>query len=49
MSITDAIKTFRAIRQFTDQPLSDEEVTEILNAGRRAQSSMPRCKGTSTR
>jgi nitroreductase len=39
MSITDAIKTFRAIRQFTDQPLNDEEVTEILNAGRRAQSS----------
>jgi nitroreductase len=27
------------VRKFTDQPLADEDVTTILNAGRRAQSS----------
>jgi len=39
MNVTDAIRTKRAIRLFTEQPLSDEVVTAILNAGRRAQSS----------
>jgi nitroreductase len=29
----------RAVRHFTDQPVSDEAVRAILNAGRRAQSS----------
>jgi nitroreductase len=39
MNVADAIRTKRAIRLFTDQPLPDEAVTAILNAGRRAQSS----------
>lgn len=39
MNVTDAIRTKRAIRLFTNQPLPDEAVAAILNAGRRAQSS----------
>jgi len=38
MELAEAIKTFRAVRQFTDQALDDETVRAILNAGRRAQS-----------
>jgi nitroreductase len=38
MNISDAIRTKRAVRQFLDQPLPDEAVRAILNAGRRAQS-----------
>jgi nitroreductase len=39
MTVEEAIRTMRAVRQFTDQPLADEDITAILNAGRRAQSS----------
>jgi nitroreductase len=39
MKVSEAIRTKRAIRQFKDQPLTDEEVHSILNAGRRSQSS----------
>ena len=39
MDVIEAIRTKRAIREFTDQPLSDEDIRTILNAGRRAQSS----------
>lgn len=39
LSVAEAIRTKRAVRQFADQPLKDEEVFAILNAGRRAQSS----------
>jgi nitroreductase len=39
MNVHHAIKTKRAVRQFTDQPISDELVLQIVNAGRRAQSS----------
>jgi nitroreductase len=39
MNVYDAIRAKRAIRHFTDQPLPDEVVTTILNAGRLAQSS----------
>jgi nitroreductase len=39
MDVIEAIRTKRAIREFTDEPLSDEEVRTILNAGRRSQSS----------
>jgi nitroreductase len=39
MNVSEAIRTKRAVRQFKDQPLPDEVVTVILNAGRRAQSS----------
>ena len=39
MSVADAIRTKRAVRQFSDEPLPPEAVQSILNAGRRAQSS----------
>jgi nitroreductase len=39
MDVSEAIRMKRAVRQFKDQPLSDEEVHTILTAGRRAQSS----------
>lgn len=39
MNVHEAIQTKRAIRQFTNQPISDELVRQIVNAGRRAQSS----------
>ena len=39
MDVWDAIRTKRAVRKFTDQPLPDEVVNQILNAGRRSQSS----------
>jgi nitroreductase len=39
MNISDAIRQKRAVRQFKDQPLPQEAVLAILNAGRRAQSS----------
>jgi len=39
MTAYDVIRAKRAIRQFTDQPLTDEVTQTILNAGRLAQSS----------
>lgn len=39
MNVSEAIRTKRAVRQFTEQPLPPEVMTAILNAGRRAQSS----------
>jgi nitroreductase len=39
MKVLEAIRTKRAVRQFTDQPVPDDLIREILNAGRRAQSS----------
>jgi len=39
MNVSDAIQTKRAVRQFTQQPLPEETVRAILNAGRRSQSS----------
>lgn len=38
MNVHDAIQTKRAVRKFTDQPISDQAVRQIVNAGRRAQS-----------
>jgi len=38
MNVSEAILLKRAVRQFTDQPLPEEAVHAILNAGRRAQS-----------
>lgn len=38
MDVLDAIKTKRAVRQFTDAPIPAEVARAILNAGRRAQS-----------
>ena len=39
MKVSEVIRTKRAVRQFTDEPLSEEAIGSILNAGRRAQSS----------
>ncbi len=39
LSVSEAIRTKRAVRQFAEIPLKQEEVLAILNAGRRAQSS----------
>jgi nitroreductase len=39
LSVSDAIRLKRAVRQFQDRPLPPEAAHAILNAGRRAQSS----------
>jgi nitroreductase len=39
LNVSDAIRAMRAVRHFTDQPVSEEAQHAILNAGRRAQSS----------
>jgi nitroreductase len=39
MTVSELIRTKRAVRQFTDESLSEEAIHTILNAGRRAQSS----------
>lgn len=39
MEVDQAIRTKRAVRAFSDQPIPDDALREILNAGRRAQSS----------
>ena len=39
MSVLDAIRKRRAVRQFTDQPVADEVIRAILEAGGRSQSS----------
>jgi nitroreductase len=39
MNVSEAIRTKRAVRKFTDQPLPREVAQAILNAGRRSQSS----------
>ncbi len=39
MHVWDAIQSKRAIREFKDEPLKQEEIEGILNAGRRSQSS----------
>lgn len=39
MDVSDAIRTKRAVREFSDQPLQESEIRSILEAGRRSQSS----------
>ena len=39
METREAIRTVRVVRAFSDRPVSDEAVTQILNAARRAGSS----------
>lgn len=39
MNVSEAIRTKRAVRKFKDQPLPEDVVHAILNAGRRSQSS----------
>lgn len=42
MDVMDAIRGQRTIRKFADRPLEETLIREILNAGRRAQSSQNR-------
>jgi nitroreductase len=42
MEVSEAIRTKRAIRDFTEQPLPEKVVRSLLLAGRRAQSSKNR-------
>ena len=39
MNVYDAIRTKRAVRNFSEKPIPDENIQRILNAGRRSQSS----------
>ena len=39
MSVSDAIRLKRAVRKFRSEPLPEDTILAILNAGRRAQSS----------
>lgn len=39
MQVIEAIRTKRAVRQFSSKPLSQDDIEAILNAGRRSQSS----------
>ena len=39
MDVAEAIRTKRAVRKFQGEPLPDEVILAILNAGRRSQSS----------
>jgi nitroreductase len=39
MNVSSAIHLKRAVREFTEQPLQEESILAILNAGRRSQSS----------
>lgn len=42
MEVADAIRLKRAVREFSSQPISKDDVLKILNAGRRAQSAKNR-------
>ncbi|HET7142337.1 MAG TPA: nitroreductase family protein, partial [Candidatus Limnocylindria bacterium] len=39
MDTWEAINTIRVVREFSNEPISDHDLTRILNAGRRAGSS----------
>ena len=39
MNVSEAIRLKRAVRKFQDKPLPDDMIHDILNAGRRSQSS----------
>lgn len=39
MNVSEAIRTKRAVRKFREEPVPDEVIYAILNAGRRSQSS----------
>ena len=42
MLVRDAIRTKRAVRQFADRPLAEDDLAAILEAGRRAHSAKNR-------
>ncbi len=39
MEVSQAIRMKRAVREFTDEPIPDDQLETVINAGRRAQSS----------
>jgi nitroreductase len=39
MNVSEAIRTKRAVRKFQDEPLAENVIDAVLNAGRRSQSS----------
>ena len=39
MEVSQAIKMKRAVREFTDESIPDDQLEAVINAGRRAQSS----------
>ena len=39
MEVSQAIKMKRAVREFTNEPIPDDQLEAVINAGRRAQSS----------
>jgi len=39
MDVSEAIRLKRAVRKFKDEPLAEDVILSVLNAGRRAQSS----------
>jgi nitroreductase len=39
MDVEQAIRTKHAVRRFSDQPVPDDVIRQILDAGRRSQSS----------
>lgn len=39
MNVSQAIRTKRAVRRFSEKPLPEQVIQAILNAGRRSQSS----------
>ena len=42
MEVHEALRLKRAVREFTDQPIPKDQIEQILNAGRRAQSAKNR-------
>ncbi len=42
MDISQAIRMKRAVREFTDDPIPEQLLTAVVNAGRRAQSAKNR-------
>jgi nitroreductase len=40
MQVSEAVRSLRAVRHYADRPLPEDVVVAILDAGRRAQSSM---------
>ncbi len=47
METWNAITSHRNVREYTDQPVSEEDLTRILEAGRRTPSSMNEQPGIS--
>ena len=45
MTVLDLIRTQRATRQYTDEPVSDEAIRTILQAGREEQARPARKTG----